>query len=271
MKNTTNKKMFISAFMATICLVLIVAAVFSYTFVEQGYAYWYDDSSDGNVEPVASEDVDVIAPGKSREDLYFDNSYTSSNTKYTFNPSAKYFKYQIMNGTTVLATCDAVNTPTSVDLTSDGGIVLNPTETVTGATSIAIVGYNGNLPSIEIPRALKVEGIENPLPVTSVSGINSTNSVALTHIVIPNTVTTIGANCFSGYRATLKEIRFEARESGQYSLAAQAFRFSKGASTTVYYGEEIFETRAEINTHAGFSLAASTTFLGWTETPSSNG
>ncbi len=238
--------MFISAFVATICLVLIVAAVFSYTVVEQGYAYWGAPESSST----PSEAADVVAP---TEDGYHFSE------DYYFNPSAKYFTYQVMDGTTVVSTHSAIDGD-AVTLLEDGTLSFTSTATITDTMTVEVIGYNGNLSDIEIPSSITVGDVE--LSVTSVSGINSSTTVALTSIAIPETVTNIGANCFSGYRTTLKEIRFETKTTGTYTLAAQAFRFAKGSSTTVYYGADAIASKTALEATNAFVLGSGA-FLGW--------
>ncbi len=252
--------MFISAFMATICLVLIVAAVFSYTFIEQGYAYWGAQGGEGNSGEV--ETVGVGGGGNASDITQgiITQDY-STDVKAMFNPSAKYFTYVVNTSKGQI--------PATTTLSNNGGIALTAELSGATATSISIVGYTGTVSNIALPSNLKVKvagsDTEVSLSVTSVSGINSSSTVALTSISIPKTITSIGANCFSGYRATLTEIKFEA--GGTYVLGAQAFRFSKGANTVVMYGDTRITSNTVGDADGNFSSSAFSfgtgVFLGW--------
>ncbi len=239
-------------------MTIIIAAVLSFSIVETGYAYW-DMSQAGDSKTTTSDNVNIISSGTA------DNGAAYFKPELHFNPSAKYFTYQVVkaDGTIVI--------PTSLDLVTKDADLINEVSIVIGETpatdwTIQITGYTGNVTDIEIPASLTVTDgtTEVALDVTSVKGINSSSTVGLTSIAIPATVTSIGTNCFSGYRTTMREIRF-AERTATLEIAAHAFRLSVGANTSVYYGDAVdpLANRAALAAVATINLATTTTFYGW--------
>ncbi len=265
MKTTVNKKMLITAITSMVLMTILIAAVLSFSIIEPGYAYW-DKAEAGGSQTATSSNVNVSTSGTAINGI----SGTYFSPGLNFNPSAKYFTYQVkytINGVTNTVATDKTLRTSSANGYSVNEVVLTAitTDDMTAATDVEVhvVGYTGNVTDIEIPSAITVADVANKAPVTTVRGISSTNTVGLTTIAIPASVTSIGTNCFSGYRSSLKEIRFESRTE-ILALSAHAFRYAvNSGTTTVYYANNVVSAKTGLTGTGLFTFATSTVFLGW--------